>query len=70
MKIKNIKTNVVFNLPKKETDSLISENPDIYELVSVKTKKQTKTPKTQSTNIKKNPETLLPLIWDERAEKL
>jgi len=64
MKIKNIKTDIVFNLPKKEIDSLISENPDIYELVSTKTKKQTKILKTQSTNIKEKSETLLPLIWD------
>ena len=39
MKVKNKKTNNIFNLPKAEVEMLIQTNPEIYEKISAKNKK-------------------------------
>lgn len=59
MKIRNINTNIIFNLPKAEVEKLITENPTIYEKVS-------KTKKKKETNIKPlyDQDCILPLIWE------
>ena len=64
MKIKNLNTNVVFNLPKQEVDFLLKENPDVYELMASKSKKQKKSTGPQTQKVEERPKTLLPLIWD------
>ena len=57
MKIKNIITNIVFDLPKSDVDILIKENPDIYEKVCKTRKKKEAKPKFDQN-------TILPLIWE------
>lgn len=60
MKVRNIITNNVFNLPKSEVELLINEHPDLYEKCS-------KTPKKNAANAipKYEQNTILPLIWEE-----
>lgn len=60
MKVKNIKTNNIFNLPKNEVELLIAEHPDLYEKCGAK-------PKRNAANAlpKYEQDTILPLIWEE-----
>ena len=48
MKVKNKKTNNIFNLPKAEVEMLIQTNHEIYEKISAKNKKDK--PKTSLIN--------------------
>lgn len=60
MKIKNKKTNIVFNLPKEEVEVLLKENPDMYEKITRGNKK-----KQVETKPEFEQDTILPLIWEE-----
>ena len=58
MKVRNVKTNNVFNLPKNEVEALIENNPDLYEKLTRKIQKnRVIIPKFEQN-------TILPLIWD------
>ena len=59
MKIRNIKTNNIFNLPKSEVELLLDEHPELYE-------KYTTRPKKNAANVvpKYEQNTILPLIWE------
>ena len=65
MKVKNKKTNNIFNLPKAEVEMLIQTNPEIYEKISTKNKKD----KLKTNLINSIPmfeqNTILPLIWEK-----
>ena len=65
MKIKNISTNVIFDLPKKEVDLLLEENPDAYELVVKRKPKSQKSSRKQLTIF--DDKTILPLILEEKC---
>ena len=61
MKIRNKKTNNIFNLPKVEVETLLEANPELYEkMTTTKTKKN-------ACNIFPMYEqnTILPLIWEK-----
>ena len=59
MKIRNIKTNNVFNLPKTEVELLLNEHPELYEKYGTR-------PKKNAANAipKYERNTILPLIWE------
>lgn len=59
MKIRNKKTNIIFNIPKKEVEMLIEENPDLYEKIAKLNKK-----KSFELNPMFQQDTILPLIWE------
>ena len=60
MKIRNKKTNNIFNLPKEEVKILLETNPELYEMTSRKanTKACNVTPMYEQN-------TILPLIWEK-----
>lgn len=60
MKIRNKKTNNIFNLPKEEVKILLETNPELYEMTSRK-------PKKNACNVTPMYEqnTILPLIWEK-----
>ena len=60
MKIRNKKTNNIFNLPKEEVKILLETNPELYEMTSRKAKKNAcnVTPMYEQN-------TILPLIWEK-----
>ena len=65
MKIRNKKTNNIFNLPKTEVEILLEANPELYEkMATTKTKKN-------ACNIFPMYEqnTILPLIWEKQDIK-
>ena len=65
MKIRNKKTNNIFNLPKTEVEILLEANPELYEkMTTTKTKKN-------ACNIVPMYEqnTILPLIWEKQDIK-
>ena len=65
MKIRNKKTNNIFNLPKVEVETLLEANPELYEkMTTSKTKKK-------ACNIFPMYEqnTILPLIWEKQDIK-
>lgn len=59
MKIRNKKTNIIFNIPKKEVEMLIEENPDLYEKIAKLNKKKSFELKPMFQQ-----DTILPLIWE------
>lgn len=67
MKIKNIETNITFELPKKEAQELLTENPTIYKSLSRNKKNKQPLPENQTkvARPKYEQNTILPLIWDE-----
>jgi len=67
MKIKNIETNITFELPKKEAQELLTENPTIYKSLSRNKKNKQPLPEKQTkvAHPKYEQNTILPLIWDE-----
>lgn len=60
MKIRNKVTKNVFNLPKAEVEMLIDTNPEIYEKMSAKAKKNAAN---AIPMFEQN--TILPLIWEK-----
>lgn len=60
MKIRNKMTNNVFNLPKEEVEILLETNPELYEKITKKIKKN-------ACNVVPMFEqnTILPLIWEK-----
>lgn len=61
MKVRNKKTNNVFNLPKTEVENLVETNPELYEKVSIR--KNKKNINESVPRFEQN--TILPLIWEK-----
>ena len=54
MKIKNIETNITFELPKKEAQELLTENPTIYKSLSRNKKINNRFLKTKQKSLAQN----------------